>query len=199
MARAWRAAGGTLAVRKPAETGCEMRGTELHPADAAALRDAAGAAESLEDVCALRLPDPLAPAVAAERAGVRLDLPRLVLDYRARAASVDLLLVEGAGGLLVPLDGRYTYADLARDLGAQLVLVVGVRLGAINHALLTLEVARARALPVVGWIANHFASDDSLAARTLSATLCQLTDAPMLAEVGHGADAAALSGWLRDG
>jgi dethiobiotin synthetase len=203
LARAAVAAGWRVAVRKPAETGCDRDPAgALVPGDAVALRAAAGASEPLDAVCSIRLAEPLAPAVAAARAGVAIDVPRLIDEVRRREGEVDLLLVEGAGGLLVPLAGRTTFLDLARELGARLVVVVGARLGAINHTLLTLRAAEAAGVPVAGWVVNHVSGANDLATRTLAATLRELTDAPLLAEVGFGADAAnalapALPGLLR--
>ncbi|MEW6268598.1 MAG: ATP-dependent dethiobiotin synthetase BioD, partial [Thermodesulfobacteriota bacterium] len=127
-------------------------------------------------------------------AGVAIDVPALVAAYRRRAAEVDLLLVEGAGGLLVPLAGRTTFLDLARALEARLVVVVAARLGAINHTLLTLRAAETAGVPVAGWVVNDVSAalrTADLAARTLAATLREQTGVPCLAEVGFGEDAAA--------
>jgi dethiobiotin synthetase len=192
LLRALRAAGRAVAARKPAETGCAPgAGEVLFPADAAALREAAGAAEPLAAVCNVRLAEPLAPAVAAARAGVAIDFERLCADCLARAAEVDVLVVEGAGGLLVPLAGPRSFADLARDIGAELLLVVGARLGAINHALLTVEVARNRGLDVRALVVNQIQPTPDLATETLKATLCDLAGVPTVVEVGHREDAAA--------
>ena len=190
LVRALRAEGRSVSVRKPAETGCLSRDGELYPADAALLREAAGPGESLADVCGVRLAEPLAPAVAAARAGAVIEPAAIVAEIAAASRRFDLVVVEGAGGLLVPLSGRYGYADLARDLGARLILVVGARLGAINATLLTLEVAVARGLPVAGLVVNHFAATEDLATRTLAASLRHLTDVPVLAEVAQGEDPA---------
>lgn len=191
--RAARAAGVRVAARKPAETGCDRDAAgALVGADAVALHAAAGGDEPLDAVCPVRLPDPLAPAFAARRAGVTIELRDVVASCRRRAADVDLLLVEGAGGLLVPLVERCTFADLARELDARLLLVVGARLGAINHALLSLEVAAARGIPVVGCVVNHFSTARDLATDTLADSLRELTRVPLLAEIGHGTDPAAV-------
>jgi dethiobiotin synthetase len=194
LLRAAREAGLRVAARKPAETGCAPGADgERVGADAVALHAAAGAAEPLDAVCPIRLSDPLAPAVAARRAAVTIDPEAIVESCLRRAAEVDLLLVAGAGGLLVPLAGRSSYADLARDLGARLVVVVGARLGAINHALLTLEVAARRGIAVVGYVVNHVSVTRDLATDTLAATLRELTDVPLLAEIAHGDDAASIA------
>lgn len=190
LVRALKATGRRVVVRKPAESGCERRGEVLIPADAVALRDAAGCEEPLERVCALRLEEPLAPGVAAERAGIAIDPTQIAAEIAASGSDKDLVVVEGAGGLLVPLAGRYLYADLARDLQARLLVVVGARLGAINHTLLTLEVATARGLPVLGVVVNHPNSEVDLATETLATSLRRQTDATILAEIRHGEDAA---------
>jgi dethiobiotin synthetase len=105
------------------------------------------------------LPEPLSPHLAAARAGTAIDLD-LVLDAVARLRErTDALLVEGAGGFLVPLSETRTGADLAVALKLPLVLVVGMRLGCLNHALLTAEAIRARGLTLAGWIANRVDPD----------------------------------------
>jgi dethiobiotin synthetase len=193
LLRAARAAGLEVAARKPAETGCEPGpGGRLVAADGAALHEASGGGEPLDAVCPIRLPEPLAPAFAARRAGVAIDVAAIVESCRRRAAAVDLLLVEGAGGLLVPITERYSYADLARDLDARLLVVVGARLGAINQALLTFEAATRRAIRVTGYVVNHISPTRDLATDTLAASLRELTHVPQLAEIPHGSDAAAI-------
>lgn len=181
-----------VGVAKPVETGCT--GT---PEDAAALAGAAAAAEPLEAICPVRLPAPLAPLLAAERAGTAIDAAALVAALRARAAAHDLLVVEGAGGLLVPLTPAVSYADLAAALAAPVLLVVGSRLGAINHALLTLEVLAARGLAAAGYVVSPLAPPGDLATDTNAALLARLTAVPCLGVLPWVADAPALLAALR--
>ena len=101
------------------------------------------------------LPEPLSPHLAAARAGRPIELPRIVAAFAGLRAQADAVVVEGAGGFLVPLSETQTGADLAQALGLPLVLVVGMRLGCLNHALLTAEAIRARGLELAGWIANR--------------------------------------------
>src|SRR5213592_2771656 len=108
LARAFREQGRRVAVMKPVETGVEGE-----PADALALRGAAADPAPLDDICPYRLRAPLAPAVAARLEGVTIDVARLVALVARRRQEADLLLVEGAGGLLVPLDAQTTWADRA--------------------------------------------------------------------------------------
>lgn len=188
LARALTDAGWIVAVRKPAESGCELIDGELFPEDADALRTASGSTEPIEDICAVRLVEALAPGIAAERAGVKIDVEELVRDYRSRAEDLDCLVVEGAGGLLVPLATGVSYADFGAQIGARLLVVTAAKLGAINHTLLTLEAAARRGLEVIGVVVNHASAEEDLATQTLVESLRDLTDVPILAEVPHGSD-----------
>lgn len=100
------------------------------------------------------LPEAIAPHIAAARAGVELSIPALVRDFEALRQRADCVVIEGAGGWLVPLDDRHSMADLAAAIGSPVLLVVGMRLGCLNHALLTVADIRRRGLPFAGWIAN---------------------------------------------
>jgi len=101
------------------------------------------------------LPEPLSPHLAAARAGAAISLDVVLHAVAELRRRTDALVVEGAGGFLVPLTDTLTGADLAVAIGLPLVLVVGMRLGCLNHALLTAEAIRARGLVLAGWIANR--------------------------------------------
>jgi len=189
--------GRRVGVVKPVETGCRSDRDGLIPEDALALAAAACDPAPLEAVCPYRLPDPLAPALAAERAGVAIDVEALATHVRHRAAEVDVLLVEGAGGLLVPLTRRESFADFAHRLGARVLVVVGSRLGAINHALLTLEVLTARGIALAGYVINRLGPNDDLAVATNDDLLRALTAVPCLGTFPWTPDAAALLTALR--
>lgn len=134
----------------------------------------------------VRLPDPLSPHLAAERAGTRIDIHHLVACQRELAKRADAMVVEGAGGFLVPLTPEHTGADLAQALGLPVLLVVGLRLGCLNHALLSAEAIRARGLTLAGWVANRI--DPSMAAADENiAFLRQRLGAPLLADIPHSA------------
>ena len=132
----------------------------------------------------LLLPDPVSPHIAAARAGVRIDIAHIVACHRALMLQADAVVVEGAGGFLVPLSETETGADLAQALDLPVVLVVGLRLGCLNHALLTAEAIRARGLTLAGWVANHI-DPDMLAQTENIAFLQQHLAAPLLASVAH--------------
>jgi dethiobiotin synthetase len=181
IAAALRRRGKDVGVLKPVETGCQVAADGRRvPADAEQLRWAAGRDdEDVDLVCPFRLRDPLAPSVAARREGIRLELPDLVDAVRRVAARHELVLVEGAGGLLVPINGTATFADLARACDLRLLVVVGNRLGAINHACLTIDWARGAGLVVAGYVINTLTADDDLAAHTNVATLRELLGPPL--------------------
>jgi dethiobiotin synthetase len=123
--------------------------------DALALQAAASVALGYEQVNPVLLQRPMAPHLAAAAEGRTIEVGRLARQCRDIAACpYDLVLAEGAGGWLVPLDERETMADLARELGWPVLLVVGMRLGCLNHALLSAESIRRHGLELAGWVAN---------------------------------------------
>jgi dethiobiotin synthetase len=191
--------GRRVGVVKPVETGCRAGRDGLVAEDALALAVAAGDPAPLEAVCPYRLPEPLAPALAAERAGVTIDVAALATHIRQRAALVDVLLVEGAGGLLVPLTRRESFADLARGLGARVLVIVGSRLGAINHALLTLEVLRTRGFALAGYVVNRLGTHDDLAVATNEDLLRTLSSMPCIGTVPWMPDVPDILAALRAG
>jgi dethiobiotin synthetase len=180
LAAALTAQGKRIGVLKPAETGCAPRDGALYAEDAARLSAFARTSLPLAQVCPYRFAPPVAPSVAAELAGITIEPRRIAAVFQQIAAHHDFTIVEGAGGLLVPLTGRYTFADLARDLRLPLLVVVGSKLGALNHALLTLHCAQTRALPITGYILNHPAPASDLAIQTNAHTLARLTNVPCL-------------------
>ena len=109
---------------------------------------------SVEEICPLVLREPCAPHIAAQLEGRAIDRSVVLQAIRATAAKADLALVEGVGGFRVPLAPGFDTADLAAQLQLPVLLVVGLRLGCINHALLTAEAIRARGLTLAGWVAN---------------------------------------------
>lgn len=151
LVRALRARGLRVGAMKPVETGVGDEG----PADARALREAAGGSDPLDDVCPQRFAMPAAPSVAARAEGRSLDLTAIDAAHARLRERHDFLVVEGAGGLLVPLDTEHCMADLARRFGLPLLLVARAALGTINHTRLTLEAARARGLEIAGLVVCH--------------------------------------------
>lgn len=122
--------------------------------DVLALREASSVAVPAALDNPVALPDAMAPHIAARRAGQDVSVAALRAAHRALQDQADVVLVEGAGGWRVPINERETLADLAQAIGAPVVLVVGLRLGCLNHALLTAEAIRADGLQLAGWVAN---------------------------------------------
>ncbi|MGD0074293.1 MAG: dethiobiotin synthase [Candidatus Binataceae bacterium] len=181
LAFALKTRGLRVGVMKPVETGV----AEI-ASDAEALRAAASSDDPLDLICPFRYRAPLAPVVAAEAEGLPPpDLHRIKIAFSEIAARSDLVLVEGAGGLAVPITWETSYADLARDLNLEIVLVIANRLGCLNATLLTLDYAVRRGLRVKGYILNQAYQDDSPAVASNAAALRRLTDVPHLGSIRY--------------
>lgn len=125
---------------------------------------------------------PVSPHLAAQQAGVEIDLAVIQRAYQALSNQVNIVIVEGAGGFLVPLNRHQSGADLAQSLNLPVILVVGMRLGCLNHALLTAQAIKAAGLQLAGWVANCI--DPQMQALTENiATLEQRLDGPLLGVV----------------
>ncbi|MEO8298236.1 MAG: dethiobiotin synthase [Burkholderiales bacterium] len=162
LLRVFAQAGLRTAGLKPVAAGLEMVDGHLVNDDVQALQSAASVALAGHEVGPVQLPEPCAPHIAAALAGRRIERPVLLAAARHLATRADMLVVEGVGGFIVPLsqpgaDADFDTADLAVDLGLPVVLVVGLRLGCLSHALLTAEAVRARGLHLAGWVGNHLA------------------------------------------
>ncbi|MBB5322084.1 dethiobiotin synthase [Marinobacter oulmenensis] len=145
----------TLAM-KPIASGCEQTPEGLRNEDALMLQAAMTESLSYDSVNPIALAPAIAPHVAARQAGSHLTAQRLIGFCRGvQMRPGDLLLVEGAGGWRVPLNDQETYAAVPRDLELDVLLVVPLQLGCINHALLSAEAIRADGLRLAGWVANH--------------------------------------------
>jgi dethiobiotin synthetase len=141
---------------KPVAAGAEPDASgQLQNDDTLALRAASNVAVPPELDNPVLLADPMSPHIAAARAGRTIAIEPVVAAYRALAEHADAVVVEGAGGFLVPLTPRLTGGDLAAALGLPVILVVGLRLGCLNHALLTRDAIAARGLRLAGWIASR--------------------------------------------
>jgi dethiobiotin synthetase len=183
LARMLKSYGYSVGVMKPAETGCELRDGQLHAEDAVRLKLASGCAEPIEKICPYRLPEPLAPSIAAERAGARIDIDHLLTVFDEIKAAHDVTLVEGAGGLMVPLLPSYTFADFARVAKLQVIVVAANKLGAINHLLLSMEHASGQGLTLLGYVLNRLSNEVSIAADTNREGLAGLTAVACLGEL----------------
>ena len=185
LAACLRARGIATGVMKPVETGCPTRQGIRVPRDGLFLRHMAGAGDPLERIVPYRLSAPLAPQVAARREGLRLDLGRIQRAYRHISRRHDLTLVEGAGGILVPINDDSLMLDLILALRLPVLLVGRTGLGTLNHTLLSLECLARHQAPVVGVILNNPDGTRGLAARTNPEVLRHWTTAPVLGILPH--------------
>lgn len=178
IARFYSRRGLKVGVMKPCETGVA---DILQPGeDARLLRWAAGSSDDDREIAPYRLQEPLAPSLAANRAGVIID-PGVIADCFTKIRNgKDLMVVEGAGGLMVPLRGGYLVADLVRDLNLPLLVVSRAALGTINHTLLTIFAARSMELPLAGFIINRMPSRPGIAEQEAPHELAALASANLL-------------------
>lgn len=151
-----RESGRDVGVFKPVASGCVRRREGLVSEDAEFLAKAAEAPETLEEISPIRLEAPLAPTVAAARAGVETDLEPMWEAWRRLRDAHEILLVEGIGGILCPVTPAMSVADLAKEFRLPLLVVARSTLGTINHTALTIEAARARGLAVAGVVINRY-------------------------------------------
>ncbi|HQA08801.1 MAG: dethiobiotin synthase [Zoogloea sp.] len=183
---------------KPIAAGAETVNGEFINEDAARLRAAGSFDPGLALLNPYCLTSPIAPHIAAAEEGVRIDAGRIHDAFAALTTQADVVFVEGVGGFRVPLDDDYDTADLARDMGLPVILVVGMKLGCINHALLTAEAIAARGLNLAGWVANRIDPAMLRFEQNLDA-LRQRLSAPLLGVVPFQADGnpAAAAGALK--
>ena len=156
----FRRQGTRVAVLKPIATGCEWRREGLVSADAEFLAHCADSPHPLDLISPQRYAEPLAPAVAAERAGQPVDWGAVQRSLDLMTRDSDVIIVEGVGGVMVPLDDRYTVLDMARWLGLPSVVVAKPGLGTINHTLLTVEALRP-AGRVAGVVINRYPAENA--------------------------------------
>jgi dethiobiotin synthetase len=177
------AKGFSTAALKPVAAGCERTSAGLRNADALLLQQTMSLQLPYEQINPIALEPAIAPHIAAEQAGVRINVVRLagicrgVLTRRA-----DLTLLEGAGGWRVPLNVRELFSQLAVELRLPVIMVVGMRLGCINHALLTAEAIARDGLVLAGWVANRSVAEMACYAENVAAIKGFLR-APCLGEV----------------
>lgn len=187
LLRALSNAGQQVAAMKPIASGCEMTAEGLRNDDALQLMENSDLKLPYELVNPYHFAPAIAPHIAASEAGVTIELKHLKQQFEEISQQADLTIVEGAGGWLVPLDHQHNMADLAEQLGLPIILVVGIRLGCINHALLTAAAIRAQGLPLAGWIANRVDPDCARADENIL-TIQQRIDFPLLGKLPYSPD-----------
>lgn len=168
-----------VAPMKPIASGCILGAEGLRNDDAEALIEAAGGGYAYEDVNPFAYQPAIAPHLAAAESGRPIDVEQIVCSYDRLASNADMVVVEGAGGWRVPIDAQRNLAEIAQRLQLGVVLVVGVRLGCLNHALLSAEAILADGCELIGWVANLISPQDLQSSAQVE-TLRQRLPAPLL-------------------
>ena len=175
-----RHSGFDMGVMKPIETGFSLRSS-----DAVFLKKIAAVKDSLDSICPYRLKHPLSPFTAAKMENVSIGFERIARAYGELLQNHQALLVEGAGGLLVPITREKMMADLALYLKLPVLIVSRTGLGTINHTLLSVEAARKRGVEVAGVIFNHLGPRRGLAEKTNPSVIRHFLDVPILGEIPY--------------
>jgi dethiobiotin synthetase len=196
LARAFAGRGVAVAALKPVASGAARIDGALRNADALELLAASNVRVPYEIVNPYCFEPPVSPHLAAREAGVTIDSERVLACYREAASRARVVLAEGAGGWLAPIGPARTMADIAETLDLPVLLVVGLRLGCLNHAALTLQAIRASRCRLAGWIGN--AVDPTFArAEENVATLIEVFGEAPLATLAYGTRAEAEAVLLR--
>jgi len=170
---------------KPVAAGAELKDGRLLNLDVQAISNASNVNAPLALINPYVFAPAIAPHIAAKQVGAEIVIEPIMDAFQALLQQADVVVVEGAGGFLVPLNESLTMADLAKALSLPVVLVVGIRLGCINHALLTVQAIEAKGLDLVGWVANRI--DPNMPALEENiATLSDMIQAPCIADVAWG-------------
>ncbi len=180
----YRKHGLNVGVMKPVETGVDPECSSSANSDAKFLMEIAQSTDSLSEVCPIRLKTPASPYQAGKMENRSIDIDRIINSFRLLAGKYDPMLVEGVGGLLVPLTPRYLICDLIRDLGLPLLVVGRNSLGTLNHTLLTLRAAQQAGIRVRGVILNrtHPGGKDAIE-QGHADIITELSGVPVLGEI----------------
>lgn len=171
----------SVAGMKPIASGCDKTPEGLRNEDALALQQHANVELDYDLINPYAFEPAIAPHIAAQQTATEINIKLMKSNYERIKSQTDVVVVEGAGGWLVPLNGKQTLADLAVELKLPVILVVGIRLGCINHALLSAANIQQSGLPLLGWVANDLES--SAQADEMVETLKQHINAPCLGVV----------------
>jgi dethiobiotin synthetase len=176
-----------VGVMKPAETGCGLRKGVLMPRDTLRLMKAAQVDDGIDLVNPYRFRLPLAPAVAAQLSGRTIDIAKIMQAFRTLAQSHRFMIVEGAGGIMVPLSGKKTYLDLAVRMKLPVLVVARPNLGTINHTTLTIMALQGRRVSIAGIVCSDAGGTKrGPAERTNPGAIERLTGLPVLGSIGYG-------------
>ncbi|WP_027365195.1 dethiobiotin synthase [Desulfotruncus alcoholivorax] len=181
--------GFNVGVMKPLQTGSEKTGRGLVSIDALYAMQVAEINDPMEIVSPYRLEPPLAPRIASEITGVTIEVDKISRAYQKLCERHDFMLVEGAGGIMVPIKGKFLMADLALLLDLPVLIVARPGLGTVNHTLLTVEYAKSRGIQIAGIIINDFdQSEAGPAEKTNPGLIEELSGVPVVGIIPHDDD-----------
>ena len=181
LIRAMRYLGHKTAAMKPIETGCVKRDNILLPSDGIFLKNVSGMDEKISSIAPCMYEKPLSPLVASEIEESGVDLPGIMHAYNDLVGKYDVIIVEGIGGLYVPIMRDYFVSDLAIEMKLPLIIVARPTLGTINHTLLTVHYAVSKGLKIAGIIMNYSSEpENDIAEETNKKTLKSLMDVPII-------------------
>lgn len=183
LAGAFKNRGYSVGVMKPVQSGALVRKGKLYSPDAEFLMKFLDKHDEPELVCPVLLREALAPGVAAEIEGKTVDLKLIKNAYLQLEKRHDIVIVEGAGGIAVPLRKRFLISDLITCLGIPAIIVARAGLGTINHTFLTIEHAKRNGIPVIGIVINNYRG--GIAEETNPEVIAQLTGLPILGIIPH--------------
>ena len=187
LMRALQAQGHAVVGMKPVASGCHAGANGLENDDALRLQRCSSFAVTYSQVNPYAFEPAIAPHLAARTNGTSIQIPVISKRFRELAAGADFVVVEGVGGWLVPIDAERTMQDVAIDLGLPVVLVVAIRLGCLNHALLTAAAIHQSGLRLAGWVANRV-DPQCQHADELVTSLGERLAAALLADIGFKPD-----------
>lgn len=170
---------------KPIASGAKIIDGSLKNDDALSLIQASNVAVDYKEINPYVFEPAISPHLAAEAAGVEIDLKKIKNNFDQLQKKSDVVVVEGVGGWYAPLTSHCTVADLAEELKLPIILVVGLRLGCLNHALLTAQAIQQSGLPIAGWIANHVKEDFDVAEKNISTLKHFLSDFSFLGSISY--------------
>ena len=168
---------------KPIASGAKIIDGVLKNDDALSLIQASNVEVDYEMINPFIFEEAVSPHIAAEDAGVEIDLKKIKNHFNSLEKISDVVVVEGVGGWYAPLSSTTTVANLAEELQLPIILVVGLRLGCLNHAMLTAQVIRETGLPIAGWVANHVTKNFSSADKNILTLKHALNDFPFLGSI----------------
>ena len=190
--------GRSVAAMKPVAAGCELTAAGLRNGDALQLQQQASMELDYELINPYAFEPAIAPHLAADQAGIAIDTKEILNIYKEIEKNSDLVLVEGVGGWQVPLNEDETLADMVRLMGLEVIMVVAIRLGCLNHALLTAQSIRAAGCTLAGWVANQLPAAPECAQENINSIKSRVSSPllgvlPVMQEVSAGIVAENLS------